>query len=236
MDKPIPFFYFDILSRMIPGAATLASLHMIRQQLPDAWQTLFEGQETWKAVVVPLAIAGLCYAIGVLFEAIDYSGLMRPVVWWIDDTGWFNALRVSGDDEKKRREELQQLTKLQVRRYRIRLWDTLVFEGARDTGFGTIFAHCHRYQAEHKMFLHLVYPALLTFVFSFALHVPWWRALIALAAVAILVYVSYRRNERRWLQVLSSDRYLAKTTSDNTCQIASGASGVRAAAGLDEFE
>lgn len=223
MDHPIPFFYYDILSRMIPGGATLAALHMIRQELPGFWLTLFWGQETWKAVVVPIAIAGLCYVIGVFFEAIDYSAVMRPVVWWIDDKGWSNALRVSGDDEKARREELQQLTKLQMRRYRIRLWDTLVFEGARDMGFGTIFAHCHRFQAEHKMFLHLTYPALLTLVFSFAMGMPW-RALIALATVAILVYVSYKRNERRWLQVLSSDRYLTQTKGNNAGAIASGAS------------
>jgi len=73
MDK-LPFFYYDILSRITPGATALATLFLIGDKMPPSWHSFFvEGEENCKAVVVPLLLGGLCYVIGVLFEAVDYA-------------------------------------------------------------------------------------------------------------------------------------------------------------------
>ena len=52
-----PFFYYDILARVIPGAFTLAAILILA---PDAvasrWMNVFAGAETWKAVAVPLVL------------------------------------------------------------------------------------------------------------------------------------------------------------------------------------
>ncbi len=37
MDSPLPFFYYDILSRIVPGAATLAVLWNVNGFAPIAW-------------------------------------------------------------------------------------------------------------------------------------------------------------------------------------------------------
>ena len=72
MDK-LPFFYYDILSRITPGATALATLFLIGDKMPPSWHSFFvEGEENWKAVVVPLLLGGLCYVIGVLFEAVEH--------------------------------------------------------------------------------------------------------------------------------------------------------------------
>lgn len=80
MDR-LPFFYYDILSRMTPGAATLATLFIIRDKMPPSWEAFFvTGQESWKVVVVPLVLGGICYALGVLFEGLDYVPGMKLLV------------------------------------------------------------------------------------------------------------------------------------------------------------
>lgn len=208
MDKPIPFFYYDILARIVPGAATVATLHMLGKHLPNSWLVLFDGQQTWKAIVIPLALGAICYAIGVLYEAIDYSWPVKLLVWWIDDRAFSNAQRTFGDDEEAERVTSTHAPAEEARRSRFHLWNTLVFEGARDPGFSSVFAHCHRYQAEHKMFLHLAYPSLLLATLCFASHMPIQAVIIFFVLVPTLIYVSFRRNERRWLQALSSDNYL----------------------------
>jgi len=97
----------------------------------------------------------------------------------------------------------------QVRRLRFHLWETLVFKGGCDTGMGTVFAHCHRFQAEYKMFFHLIYPALLFAGLSVWSRRPLWWACFDLALIVpTLFYLSHLRNQRRWLQTLSFCKHL----------------------------
>jgi len=216
MDK-LPFFYYDILSRMVPGAATLAALFMIPyDKMPPSWRRfLVEGQQNWKAVIVPLLLGGLCYIVGVVFEGVDYAFGMKQLVLGIDRKAFIGAWReVATDVDRNRRilidehgKPLKGRSADQMDRFRFRLWDTLVLLGGRDSGMGTAFAHCHRFQAEHKMFLHLIYPAL----FFAGLSVWYGRpnlAWVDLALIPILFYISHLRNVRRWLQVISFSKQL----------------------------
>jgi len=201
MDK-LPFFYYDILSRIIPGATTLATLFLIADKLPPTWSAFFaEGMEHWKAVVVPLLLGGLCYVIGVLFEVADYTPLTKWLVLGTDAKAFRRALAAFG-------EKLEGWSAEQVRLLRFHLWETCVFEGGRDADMGTVFAHCHRFQAEYKMFLHLIYPVLLFAGFSIWSQKPLWWVGVDLAVIVILFYLSYLRNERRWLQALSFCKHL----------------------------
>jgi hypothetical protein len=47
MKDIILFFYYDILSRIIPGAFTLAALLLIRDKLPDSWKSFISGNLGW---------------------------------------------------------------------------------------------------------------------------------------------------------------------------------------------
>lgn len=202
MDKLIPFFYYDILARIIPGAATLATLLMVRDKLPPSWLSFFAVEQNWKAVVVPLLLGGLCYVVGVLYEATDYSPVMKWAVLRDDDNAFDHAWsEVSGSIERNQ-SFLKGKSRTQLRRFRFQVWDTLVFKGGKERGMGAVFAHSHRFQAEHKMFLHLIYPMLLLAGLSFARCWPI-RGFVALTMIPVLFYLSHLRNQRRWIATLS---------------------------------
>jgi len=198
MEK-LPFFYYDILSRITPGAATLATLFLLHDKMPASWRAFFvDGQENWKAVVVPLMLGGICYAIGVVFEALD--NLIDQIFLATDDIAFSQAWVQIGED----RNRLDAYSRMEARRMRFKLWDKLVLKGGLETGMAMVFAHCHRFQAESKMFLHLIYPALLFAVFSIWTRRPCWWTIVDLAIVApILGLLFHLRNKRRWLQTIS---------------------------------
>jgi hypothetical protein len=187
---------------MTPGAAALATLFLIRDRMPTSWRDFFvNGQQNWKAVVVPLVLGGLCYMIGVIFEGIDYAWGMKALVLKCDAKAFSQAWTDHGADMKW---TLAGCSAEQVRRLRFHLWDTLVFKGGLDAEMGMVFAHCHRFQAEYKMFLHLVYPAILFAGFSLLSPMPlWWVGLDLIVFIPTLFYLSHLRNRRRWLQTLS---------------------------------
>jgi len=85
----LPFFYYDILARIVPGAATLAVVwdNKIAFHLPVAWLMKFANADgDWRKVVVPVALLGLSYVIGVVYEVADYF----PDFSFSD---WFRRLR-----------------------------------------------------------------------------------------------------------------------------------------------
>ncbi len=200
MDK-LPFFYYDILSRITPGAATLATFFLIREKMPPSLRSFFvDGQQNWKAVVVPLVLGGLTYVIGVLFETLDYIPGIKSVVLRSDKRAFSQAWHASFGSSRG----LEGWSAEQVRRLRFHLWERLVLDCGRVSGMDTVFAHCHRFQAESKMFLHLIYPALLFAGLSLGSKQPlWWACVAVFIVVPTLFYLSYARNGRRWLQTVS---------------------------------
>src|SRR5258708_1818174 len=76
--KDIPFFYYDIVARIFPGAVVIV---LVTFTVPEI-ERFVSGSESWKTATVPLAFIGLSYMIGVLFEVLFTDWL----VWqWVGD-------------------------------------------------------------------------------------------------------------------------------------------------------
>ena len=202
MKDTIPFFYYDILARIVPGAATLATLLSISDKIPESWKMLFNGAETWKAVVVPLVLGALSYVIGVVYEAIYHASGVKLVEFRAGDRDFDDAWQKFVGSSPKNAKLLAETTREQRNNFRFRIWEKLTLEGGRSQEMGLVFAHCHRFQAEYKMFLHLIYPSVLLALLGFA-RGKVTRGIIAILVVPGLFYLAHRRDERRWEQVLS---------------------------------
>jgi hypothetical protein len=208
MDK-LPFFYYDILSRIIPGAATLGALLFFPYWIPLP-RIVFDRVRIWSsfsengaAVVVPLVLVGACYMIGVLFEAVDYlPGLRGTVLKW--DGKAFAKKWCKSEENRK---IFGVLSPDERERLRFKMWETLVYRGGRDTGIGTVFSHCHRFQAEYKMFLHLSYTALLFLVlWTYPWGISKWtfyKVVCCVLCASLFLVLAHLRNGRRWLQTIS---------------------------------
>ncbi len=102
MDKTIPFFYYDIMSRIIPGAATLAVLSVIRSLPPISWLLSFTNRfaapglqttgQGWQTIAMPIVLLGVCYLIGTLFEIFDYWAPMKWLLKPSDDKMFLHVL------------------------------------------------------------------------------------------------------------------------------------------------
>src|SRR5215469_10630937 len=64
----IPFFYYDVLARVIPGGLLLVLVRVPGLRAPRPWLDLSTGQESWKTVVVPLILAALAYLLGIVLD------------------------------------------------------------------------------------------------------------------------------------------------------------------------
>lgn len=93
MGNIIPFFYYDLLARIVPGALTLGVLAYAGVELPNPWRPFFSAETAWGAVVIPLVLAGSSYAIGVLYEVLlAVPGLSR-VRGWLASVAFDHAFR-----------------------------------------------------------------------------------------------------------------------------------------------
>jgi len=72
MAASIPFFYADLIARMIPGAVFLALIRLTALETPEPWAESIGPGDT---VLVPLIYAGLAYLIGTALEVL----LSRPL-------------------------------------------------------------------------------------------------------------------------------------------------------------
>ncbi len=183
----IPFFYYDIFARILPGGLTLAVLafansEFLKNQASLKW--LF-GDGAWKAAVVPFVLAGCSYGIGVLFEAVLAD-------WWVwkrvGEISFADALREYKWRHKERKDDLD----------REKVWSDLV-QGC-DPATAQSFAHALRFWAEAKMCLHCVVPVVAA---AFLLSTPhskvWWTWTIAALVVAgFLTWGTYSRHRRSW--------------------------------------
>lgn len=215
MDTPLPFFYYDILSRIIAGGVTLAVLATLRAKFLGSWLSFLGGVQGWKTVGVPLILGALCYSIGVVYEALDYS-LMRWLVFSADEKAFVSAWQTHCDGTGK--EALERRTRKELHCLRFKLWDALVYKAGSDPGIGSAFAHSHRFQAEYKMFLHLIYPAIIMSVLSFV-DSSCVVGLLSMGSVLVLCLLSHLRNQRRWVQTLNTCRQLGRLieTSADSC-------------------
>lgn len=207
MGDVIPFFYYDILARIIPGAFTLSTFLVFRDTpYVGALLKLFEGADSWKAVIIPLVLGGLCYLIGVVYEAVAYASIPQLFTVNLQNRAFDHArTRFLAEGNQEYSELVPSSSKND--KFRTNLWEQLVYEGSKSKEASQYFAHSHRFQAEYKMFLHLVGPAMLYALMSWS-RGHLWRGIIGATLVPILFALSYRRDSRRWWQVLSSARQL----------------------------
>ena len=235
MEGSFPFFYYDILTRIVPGASMLAVLWNIDGFGPIDWLHGFiddTSPESWEKLLIPVLLAGIAYVIGVIFEVVDFSpGIekfqgMKWVSELIDASAFKSALVNFGKDgemkklaesmskkgaESKTKEDAKSKRKEDVKTlkdYRDELWQNLILNaGSDDKKASQAFVHCHRFQAEQKMFLHLVYP---TIIFEFVSGRNWfldWQGPIGLIALCSFSFCCYSRSKRRWIQVVQFSKF-----------------------------
>jgi hypothetical protein len=219
MSYLFPFFYYDVLARIIPGAFTLAVfrvLEFIPGNFVYSWMNIFAGDKTWKSVavplvdiftgseswksvVVPLLLGGLSYMIGVIYEALEF--LPRNTLDKIAFKAAWKRFRDKTTNMSST--ELACLEKVRTNeRWRIHLWEKLVYYAARKSNMVSVFWHCHRFQGEYKMFCHLIYPTLILLVGSYCKgnHPAEMGAVVL---IVLFVCGAYFRDARRWWQLLS---------------------------------
>lgn len=219
MGNLIPFFRYDILARIIPGAFTLCCLAYAGVEIPGAWDAIFEsgpkaGTIPGGAVVVPLVCAGACYAIGLFYEVAFATRPLSLIADGIISGAYASAKEKKEDDDKAFADEK---ASNHERAKTYKLWSDLVHEDAKE---GERFAHAHRFQAEAKMCLHSVIPAFA--LAGFALYYAWgiwcsqqlWELGLAILLVVILCCGAYAREWRRWLQTLIAADYKKETETD----------------------
>ena len=204
----LPLFYYDFLARITPGAFTLATLAIINNSALVQWLlALLSGGDSWKAVVIPLALLGFSYVIGTVYESLDSA---KPVVVrnLIDDRAFRHARDrfYEGMRDSKRSPSFsvalpafESTTNLA---FRTLAWEKILLDALQRTESHTMFLHCHRFQAEYKLFLHLVYPAMLSVILLFYRGHCGAGVLVMVVIVPFLLFLAYRRDERRWWQVL----------------------------------
>ncbi|MBN2563302.1 MAG: hypothetical protein JXQ75_20470 [Phycisphaerae bacterium] len=216
MGNVIPFFYYDILARIVPGALTLGVLAFAGVEVPDAWAGLFVSGGSWSAVVTPLVCAGACYVVGVLYEAF----FAVPGVHWLYNWMITFAYRRAKRDRHGRESQGvgSRITEWrydmcpskgygQSKKDRIDLEHRFSRWGIGENA--RVFAHAHRFQAEAKMCLHSFLPALF-FVYcaredvnSVGCWQQQWLFWIGVVVAILFAWGAYARERRRWLQALA---------------------------------
>ena len=187
--KEMPFFYFDIRARVIPGALCLALFGLFNMKVPQPYSFWFEGSEAWKAVVVPLLLVTGAYFLGDIIEA--------TIRWSWDILGYRAFQRAFFRRNGKELEPSEFASK-----YRHSLWHWAVVTVSKE--YPQAFIHPHRFQSEAKMFLNSSVPAAiilgrLFYLQSHHLLASWLLSILVFEACARL---SFSCEIRRWVQVL----------------------------------
>ena len=201
-----PFFYYDVVARIMPGAFTLAVLELF-PEIGSRWTSFFAGAESWKGVAVPLVLGGLSYMIGVMYEVLDSLPWLEAFRRYrprdILDNRAFEVAWGRFAHTHTPPTDLHRLQQFHVEeKQRTHLWERLVYEAARKGDMVSIFWHCHRFQGEYKMFYHLIYPTLLLVPCLIWQH-HVWEGIGAIVLLVFFILGAFRRDERRWWQLLS---------------------------------
>jgi len=200
MGNTIPFFYHDILSRIIPGGLTLGVLAWANVKAPEFWEKLRSpGQEGWRAVVVPLVYLGAAYCVGLLIETVSqFPGIDQATVRLMD-CAFDNALAQYGPVRVADKGQLEDRNRR--RTFRFWAWEQVVFGNSPN-----MFSLAHRFQAEMKLFFHSI-PACLIFAIAPLMKgqsCAWLKLVIGLLLALLMFLAAYVREKRRWIQVLAS--------------------------------
>ena len=81
MGKTIPYFYGDLIARMVPGTILVALIKITALPTPQPWTDFMRSLGNAHAVIVPILLAGLVYVLGTVLEALLSSILERYFVF-----------------------------------------------------------------------------------------------------------------------------------------------------------
>ncbi len=89
MNAPFPFFYYDLVARLIPGGATLALLSLTRLDLPSTWAEYVDwlwSATPGAAIMMPLVLGALSYGIGLIHEV-----ALSKLLWRVSNRAFYMA-------------------------------------------------------------------------------------------------------------------------------------------------
>lgn len=70
MGNAIPYFYADLIARMVPGAVLISLMRLTTLPIPKPWVDFISNLGSAQAVIIPILLAGLAYTLGTVLEAL----------------------------------------------------------------------------------------------------------------------------------------------------------------------
>lgn len=105
MNLRIPYFYVDLIARMVPGAVMLLLLKFSPLVPSNIWPTEISGSEHADVVIIPILFACLSYVIGTVFETLLAPRLENKQICEFEkaarDYAWTYAMPREGESEKQ---------------------------------------------------------------------------------------------------------------------------------------
>lgn len=193
----IPFFYYDVLARMIPGGLLLALLRVAGLRTPACLAGVVTGQEPWKAVIMPLIVAAMAYLLGALLD-----GIFR-----------FSTLA-----EKFGRRQYQLVLSADKglspvpatassKNFQHDAWQWLALKvGPKNTA---AFSLAHRFQADSRLFILSAVPAaslagLSVFEWLKISCAAWVAAGVGICVLLLFAISAFNSEKNRWIWTLAA--------------------------------
>jgi hypothetical protein len=210
MSNAIPFFYTDLIARMIPGAFFLALVSLMPLELPGRWSTFMAQNSTAHAVVIPLVYAAIIYAIGTVIETALGPFLERIYICAFRSASMeYSWTSLNGNDRPCRpAKDLSRAT----------IGNITIFSENEKNAVAQIF----RFHSEAKMCWSI---SLILFAFAVFVSLPYnlfeckpsfiYKSLIIFSAIS-LVWITWERLKSRARMVFRmTDRLGEKQESDS---------------------
>jgi hypothetical protein len=206
MGRAIPFFYADLIARMVPGAVALALVQLANLQLPTAWTPpSFGGADP---VLLPIIYGGMAYVVGTLLEVTLSAPLEfiyhRAFTCAASTHAWSDAVTLtkSTDWRSRFRRFLRTLFCLKIATQashlsRASFGHLIVAVTDREQ---QAVPHLIRFHSEAKMCAGILTLVLVTAVFVGPAD---WYGILAVS-VAVLAYTTFQR-------LLSRARFVIRT-------------------------
>ena len=75
MGNTIPYFYADLIARVVPGSVLISLIGITTLPMPKPWVDFISNLGSAQAVLIPILLAGLAYVLGTVLEA-----LLNPIL------------------------------------------------------------------------------------------------------------------------------------------------------------
>lgn len=206
----IPYFYFDITARIIPGGLLLALLKVMGMHASSPWPDLFAGQEAWKAATVPLVFLGAAYLLGIVLDGVfRFSTLAQR----------FARAQYKKVHKRAAEEGLPAMPAgASSENFQFELWKWLALVGGPQNA--AAFSLAHRFQAESRLLILSSIPAACLAGLSLwqRLTIPYALAVAVAAGLCVLgifIWAAFNSERNRWTWALGAARLLGMAAEHN---------------------